>query len=165
MGSRRPRLALSVQAAAPGHRLPARARLREWAQAALERDAEVALRIVGAEEGRRLNAQYRGRDYATNVLTFCYGEPPAAGMPLTGDVVLCAPVVEAEAAGQSKTLEAHYAHLVVHAMLHLQGYDHEHDDEAQEMEARESALVLQLGYPDPYQEAQDTPDDPASRAA
>ncbi|MCW5622430.1 MAG: rRNA maturation RNase YbeY [Burkholderiales bacterium] len=157
MGSRRPRLSLSVQVAVQAHAVPARAQLRQWAGAALERDAEVTLRIVDAPEGRRLNAQFRGKDHPTNVLTFTYGEPIAPDMPLAGDIVLCAPVVEAEAESQAKSMAAHYAHLVVHGMLHLQGYDHEADDDAQRMEARERALMTQLGFPDPYA--------PAPRAA
>jgi probable rRNA maturation factor len=148
MGSRIPKLTLSVQHAAPGHPLPTRRQLRAWAGAALERDAEVTLRVVHETEGRQLNHDYRGKDHATNVLTFAYSEPeePVAA----GDIVLCAPVVEAEASAQRKPLEAHYAHLVVHGMLHLQGYDHERDDEAAVMEARESQIVTELGYPDPY---------------
>ncbi len=164
MGSRRPRLSLSVQTATAATGLPSRARLREWAQAALERDAEVTLRIVGDTEGRRLNARFRGKDYATNVLTFAY-EPDVAGLPLSGDIVLCAPTVETEAAQQRKRLDAHYAHLVVHGMLHLQGHDHERDDEAQAMEALESEILLRLGFPDPYLPADDAPNDPASEAA
>jgi len=148
MGSRTPKLTLSVQHAAPGHPLPTRRQLRAWAGAALERDAEVTLRVVHETEGRQLNHDYRGKDHATNVLTFAYSEP---GEPVAaGDIVLCAPVVEAEASAQRKPLEAHYAHLVVHGMLHLQGYDHERDDEAADMEARESQIVTELGYPDPY---------------
>jgi probable rRNA maturation factor len=148
MGSRTPKLALSVQHAAPGHPLPARRQLRCWAGAALECDAEVTLRVVQEPEGRRLNRHYRGKDCATNVLTFAYSAPGDA--VAAGDIVLCAPVVEAEASAQRKPLEAHYAHLVVHAMLHLQGYDHQRDDEAAVMEARESQIVTRLGYPDPY---------------
>ncbi len=165
MGGRSPKLAIAVQAAAKGHTVPTRAQLRRWAQAALERDAEVTLRIVGSAEGRQLNAQFRGKDYATNVLTFVYGDTLGAALALSGDIVLCAPAVETEAAEQCKSLEAHYAHLVVHGMLHLQGYDHERDDEAQEMEALESAIVLRLGYPDPYLAAAEMPNDPATRAA
>ena len=165
MGSRKPKLALSVQEAVKAHPLPARAQWRKWAQAALENDAQVTLRIVDAAEGRRLNAQFRGKDYATNVLTFAYGKPAVAGAALCGDIVLCAPVVEVEAAEQSKPLEAHYAHLVVHAMLHLQGYDHETDEEAHAMETRESALVMQLGYPDPYTPVAAMPDATAPKAA
>ena len=147
MGSRTPRLTLTVQNAAPGHAVPSRAHLRKWAGAALERDAEVTLRVVQEAEGRRLNHDYRGKDYATNVLTFAYSDGDG---PASGDIVLCAPVVEAEADAQRKPLEAHYAHLVVHGMLHLQGYDHERDDEAATMEARETQIVGHLGYPDPY---------------
>ena len=165
MGSRKPKLALSVQEAVKAHPLPARAQWRKWAQAALENDAQVTLRIVDTAEGRRLNAQFRGKDYATNVLTFAYGKPAVAGAALCGDIVLCAPVVEVEAAEQSKPLEAHYAHLVVHAMLHLQGYDHETDEEAHAMESRESALVMQLGYPDPYTPVAAMPDATAPKAA
>jgi probable rRNA maturation factor len=114
--------------------------------AALERDAEVTLRIVGRTEGRKLNLAYRGRDYATNVLTFIYPDQPT----LSGDIVLCAPVVRQEAKAQRIELAAHYAHLVVHGMLHLHGYDHEHDREARAMERLETEIVTRLGYPDPY---------------
>jgi probable rRNA maturation factor len=150
MGRPAPRLGLSVQVAAPGHSVPSRRHLRAWAGAALERDAEVTLRVVPEAEGRRLNRDYRGKDYATNVLTFAYSDAAEQTAPASGDIVLCAPVIEAEAGAQGKPLEAHYAHLVVHGMLHLQGYDHEHDDQAAAMEARETQIVMQLGYPDPY---------------
>lgn len=160
MGSRGPRLSLSVQVAVQAHAVPVRAQLRQWVTAALACDAEVTLRIVDAPEGRRLNAQFRGKDYPTNVLTFTYGEPFAPGMPLAGDIVLCAPVVEAEAAEQAKSVAAHYAHMVVHGMLHLQGYDHETDDDAQRMEARERVLMTQLGFPDPYALAPTMPSTP-----
>ena len=105
-------------------------------------------RIVDEAEGRELNKNYRGKDYATNVLTFVYDE----GEILTGDVVICAPVVEREARQQHKELLAHYAHLAIHAALHLQGYDHENETDAAEMEALETRLMLKLCYPDPYQE-------------
>ncbi len=146
-----PRLSLSVQYADKPSDVPARALIRKWVRAALERDAEIAVRIVPEAEGRALNARYRGKDYATNVLSFGYDDdfsPP--GTPLRGDLVLCAPVVGREAAQQGKTVQAHYAHLVVHGMLHLQGCDHESEAEAQGMEARESEIVMGLGYPDPY---------------
>ena len=126
--------------------MPARSRLRAFAQAALERSAQVTLRLVDEAEGRRLNRDFRGKDYATNVLTFVYAD----GDRLAGDIVLCAPVIAAEARSQRKDLQAHYAHLVVHGMLHLQGYDHEHEDAAAAMEARETEIVVELGYPDPY---------------
>jgi probable rRNA maturation factor len=109
-------------------------------------DAEVTIRIVGAAEGRRLNREFRGRDSATNVLTFPYPDR----QPLAGDIVLCAPVVKREAEEQGKRLAAHYAHLTVHGMLHLQGYDHERTAQAVAMERLESEIVTRLRYPDPY---------------
>ena len=143
---RRRRLALNVQYASRSTHLPSQRQLRRWASAALAQDAKVTLRIVGAAEGRRLNRTYRGKDYATNVLAFAYpGE-----QPLTGDIVLCAPVVRQEAQAQDLSVAAHYAHLVVHGMLHLQGYDHERAAAAKVMESLESEIVTQLGYPDPY---------------
>lgn len=142
----RPRLRLTVQYVLDPARLPARPQLRKWAKAALQGDAEVTLRLVGKREGRRLNSGYRGKDYATNVLTFVYGDT----RPLAGDIVLCAPVVAEEARRQGKTAEAHYAHLVVHGILHLQGHDHENAADAVVMEALESEIVTRLGYPDPY---------------
>ena len=120
--------------------------LRRFARTALARDARVTLRIVGGREGRALNRRYRGRDYATNVLTFVYDE----GVSLAGDIVLCAPVVAKEARARDKRLLAHYAHLVIHGMLHLQGYDHERDVDAARMEAREVDVLRALGYADPY---------------
>jgi probable rRNA maturation factor len=143
---------MQVQYAAKAVTLPSARSIRRWAQAALADDAAVTLRIVGANEGRRLNREFRGRDYATNVLTFVYDER----RPLRGDIVLCAPVIKAEARG---TLEAHYAHLVVHGMLHLQGFDHERAFEAELMELLESEIVTRLGYPDPYADVH-----PAARA-
>jgi probable rRNA maturation factor len=116
-------------------------------KSALHCDVQIALRIVDELEGRALNLNYRHKDYATNVLTFVYDDEN----PLYGDVVICAPVVAREAAEQSKTLLAHYAHLTIHAALHLQGFDHENEQEAAEMEALETALMLKLRYADPYQ--------------
>jgi probable rRNA maturation factor len=142
----RPALSLAVQYAVRDDGLPTRARLRKWATAALRSDAAVTVRLVDAEEGRTLNRGYRKRDYATNVLTFIYQDAP----PLSGDIVLCAPVVAEEARQQRKDLSAHYAHMVVHGMLHLQGYDHENDADAGIMETLETEIVMQLGYPDPY---------------
>ena len=139
-------LSLSVQFDVAQHALPRRATLRRWSLAAAERDVAVTLRFVGAREGRRLNARYRGRDYATNVLTFVYDDV----VPRTGDIVVCVPVVTREAKAQGKTLRAHLAHLIVHGMLHLQGYDHERRADAARMEAREVALLARLGYRDPY---------------
>jgi probable rRNA maturation factor len=137
---------MQVQYAAPAADVPDTRRLRRWVRAALTDDATVTLRIVDGREGRRLNREFRGRDYATNVLTFVYGER----RPLQGDIVLCAPVVRAEAGRSCGKLEAHYAHLVVHGMLHLQGFDHEQARQAQLMELLESEIVTRLGYPDPY---------------
>ena len=118
-----------------------------WIRHALQVDAEITVRIVGQEEGQALNRDYRGKDYATNVLTFDYTQEPV----VTADLVLCAPVVEREAREQRKTLQAHYAHLLIHATLHAQGYDHETGDEdAQEMEALEIRLLGALGYDNPY---------------
>jgi len=144
-------LDLSVQYACGREGLPGRADFRRWAKAALKTDLAAVLRIVDAEEGLALNRDYRGKDYATNVLTFEYGADPETGA-LAGDIVLCAPVVEREAREQGKTLAAHYAHLTVHGLLHLQGYDHElGETEAVTMEAIESFIMQALGFPDPYQ--------------
>jgi probable rRNA maturation factor len=142
----RPALSLSVQYASNAPDLPTRAQVRRWARTALLGDATVTVRFVEAIEGRALNAEFRGRDYATNVLTFVYDDE----QPRAGDIVLCAPVVRKEADAQGKTLIAHYAHLVVHGMLHLQGFDHEHAGDATVMEARETAILARLGLPDPY---------------
>ncbi len=139
-------LSLSVQFASNDADLPTRAQVRRWVRAALEMDANVTVRFVDAIEGRALNAEYRAKDYATNVLTFVYDDEH----PRAGDVVLCAPVVRKEADAQGKPLAAHYAHLVIHGMLHLQGYDHERVGDAAAMEARERALLARLGLPDPY---------------
>lgn len=151
---RSPRLGLHVQyALSDRNDLPQRQALRRWVAAALMQDAEVTLRFVEEAEGRRLNRDYRGKDYATNVLTFTYDTPPGLpdqASPLSGDIVLCVPVVAREAAEQGKPCEAHYAHLVVHGLLHLQGYDHEDEREAIAMEAVESFILRRLGYPDPY---------------
>ncbi len=140
------RLALAVQYAVARTGLPAVASLRRWAAAALERDVAATVRFVGLAEGRTLNAIYRGKDHATNVLTFVYDD----AVPLAGDVVLCVPVLRREARAGGVTLRAHCAHLVVHGMLHLQGHDHATPREAARMEARETALMEMLGIADPY---------------
>jgi probable rRNA maturation factor len=140
----RPRLALSVQYAAGGDDLPARPLLRRWAAAALDCDASVTIRFVDVGEGRTLNRSYRGKDRATNVLAFVYDEVSG------GDIVLCAPVLRREARQQGKALDVHCAHLVVHGMLHLQGYDHQQAGDATRMEAREVAILATLGIPNPY---------------
>ncbi len=124
-----------------------RASVRRWMQHALQVPGELSVRIVGETEGRMLNHQYRGKDYATNVLTFDYAQSPV----LMADLVLCGPVVLREAAEQKKTLEAHYAHLLVHGTLHAQGWDHETNErDALEMEALEVLLMGSLGYANPY---------------
>ncbi|MDD4928821.1 MAG: rRNA maturation RNase YbeY [Gallionella sp.] len=142
----KPKLSLTVQYIIPA--LPTRPQWRRWIKAALQFDTSMTLRIVGEAEGRELNKAYRGRDYATNVLTFVYDDTP----PLSGDVVICAPVVEREAIEQGRDLLSHYAHLAIHAALHLQGFDHENEADASKMEALETALMLKLNYPDPYTE-------------
>ncbi len=140
------KLSLSVQYASNAGNLPTRQQFRRWVKVALEHDVQMVLRIVDEIEGRALNQSYRGKDYATNVLTFAYDDTD----PLYGDVVICAPVVAREAKEQGKDLLAHYAHLTLHAALHLQGYDHENERDAARMEARETALMLKLRYPAPY---------------
>lgn len=141
-----PKLGLTVQYAVARTGLPAAASLRHWATSALERDVAATLRFVGLAEGRTLNAIYRGKDHATNVLTFVYDD----AVPLAGDVVLCVPVLRREARAGGVTLRAHCAHLVVHGMLHLQGHDHATPREAARMEARETAILETLGFADPY---------------
>lgn len=143
---RAPRLALCVQRIAPAGWLPDDATLRAWAASALLDDAELTLRLTGEEEARMLNRAYRRRDYATNVLTFAYPDFAV----LTGDIAICIPVVEREARAQTKAREAHLAHLLVHGVLHLQGFDHERRLDAELMEGIESEIVIKLGYPDPY---------------
>lgn len=128
---------------------------RLWAQAALQvarrrRASELSVRIVGNDEGRELNQQYRGRDYATNVLSFPAELPPGLRLPLLGDLILCAPVVAREAAEQGKPLRHHYAHMTVHGVLHLLGHDHLVDAEAERMEALERRALASLGIADPY---------------
>jgi probable rRNA maturation factor len=144
----RPELHLAVQYASAESPLPDRAQLRRWVCAALERAAEVAVRIVDAEEAGQLNREFRGKDYVPNVLTFEYGEV-APGV-LGGDVVLCAPVIAREAREQGKALKDHYAHMTVHGVLHLQGYDHLEPGEAAAMEAREAVILKRFRIPDPY---------------
>ncbi len=145
------RLELDVQYACRRDELPGKAQLRAWASAALKKgdSAQVTVRFADAGEGRTLNRDYRGKDYATNVLSFPYQMQPV----VRGDLVLCAPVVAREAAEQGKSLASHYAHLIVHGMLHLQGHDHEASaEQAAAMESREARILARLGYPDPYRD-------------
>ena len=149
------RLNLSVQYACNKEGLPLRAQIRAWVRAALDvdgaRGGQITVRLVDAEEGLQLNRDYRGKDYATNVLSFPYDVDPV----VCGDLVLCAPVVAREAAEQNKSLIAHYAHLIVHGLLHLQGYDHEAGErEARQMEDRERTVLAALGFTDPYLDEQ-----------
>lgn len=140
-------LSLSVQYACHEARLPSRSQIRRWLAAALERPAQVTVRFVEAREGRQLNRDFRGKDYATNVLSFVYESSPL----VMGDLVLCVPVAEREARQQGKTPRQHWAHLLVHGMLHLQGYDHETGEaDAEAMEAREAQILARFRIPDPY---------------
>lgn len=128
------------------------AKLQRWVEAALLGPAELTIRFVNAEEGQALNKAYRGKDYATNVLTFAYNEEEELGEddPTQADIVLCTDVLQREAEEQKKTVEEHAAHLVVHGVLHAQGWDHENDDDAEEMEQFERDIMEVLGFPDPY---------------
>ena len=137
-------MTLHVQRASRAAHIPPDATLRKWARAAGV-DGAITVRYVGESESRRLNREFRGKDYATNVLSF-----PYSAKPLEGDLVICAPVVAREAREQGKAPAAHWAHMVVHGALHLQGYDHENSRDAGIMEARERAVLDELGFPDPY---------------
>jgi len=138
--------ALSVQTGDAAGDWPVdRSQLRRWVRAALEAEAQITLRLVGRREGRALNLAWRGKDYATNVLTFAYG-----GQPVQADIVLCLPVIRAEARSQGKRLRDHLAHLVIHGVLHAQGYDHERVREAHRMETLETRLLARFRIADPY---------------
>jgi probable rRNA maturation factor len=139
-------LRLAVQGHSRFKGLPARATLARWIGLALERDAEITLRFVGGAEGRRLNRDYRGKDEATNVLTFDYAIAPS----IHADIVLCVPVIRREAREQHKRFRDHLAHLVVHGVLHAHGYDHDRAAHARKMESTEVAILARLGLPDPY---------------
>ena len=152
-------LEVAVGYALPRKGIPAATSFRKWVAAALNgriREADLEIRLVGAREGRALNRHYRGKDYATNVLSFPAelpeGLPKGVTLPLLGDLVLCAPVVAREAKEQGKPLAAHYAHLIVHGCLHLLGWDHEDPREAEAMEQLEREILAGLGLPDPYRE-------------
>ncbi|MCC5085484.1 rRNA maturation RNase YbeY [Xanthomonas campestris] len=151
------RLDVGVSYALPRTGLPSSVSFRKWVAAALKgriREADLAVRVVDEKEGCSLNHHYRGKDYATNVLSFPAempeGLPKGVKMPLLGDLVICAPVVAREAAEQGKSLSAHYAHLTVHGTLHLLGWDHEDDKEADAMEQLEREILAELGVDDPY---------------
>ena len=146
-------LDVSVSYGLPRAGLPAAVSFRRWAAAAAQgriKRADLAIRLVDAKEGRALNRHYRGKDYATNVLSFPVELPPGVTLPLLGDLVICAPVVAKEALEQGKPLAAHYAHLTVHGVLHLLGLDHDDEREAEAMELLEREILAGLGIPDPY---------------
>ncbi|TQV68232.1 rRNA maturation RNase YbeY [Exilibacterium tricleocarpae] len=152
-------LDIDIQVASTGDRVPDPSQIRRWVTATLAAGAavrphaptELSVRIVGADESRRLNRQYRGRDKPTNVLSFPADLPPDLPLPLLGDLVVCAPVVIAEARDQGKPVEAHWAHMLVHGTLHLLGYDHVADADALVMEDLETRILLDLHYPAPYE--------------
>ncbi|MEN4903572.1 rRNA maturation RNase YbeY [Luteimonas sp. TWI1416] len=152
-----PHLDIAVGYALPRKGIPSAASFRRWASAALDgriRDADLAIRVVDEDEGRALNRHYRGKDYATNVLSFPAelpeGLPEGVRLPLLGDLVICAPVVAREADEQRKRPNDHYAHLTVHGVLHLLGWDHENDKDAEAMEQLEREVLASLGIDDPY---------------
>ena len=150
-----PRLELGVSFAAPRRGVPTPASFRRWAEAALQgarhrKPAELSIRIVDAREGRALNRQYRGKDYATNVLSFPVDLPHGVASPLLGDLVICAPVVAREAREQGKPPRDHYAHLTVHGVLHLLGFDHQNERDATRMETLETRILAGLGIANPY---------------
>lgn len=142
---------MAVQNASRSRRIPAAARFRAWIGAAATGGGEVTVRLVGAAEARRINLAYRGKDHAANVLSFAYAAPHAArARRVEGDIVLCPLVVAREARAQAKPLEAHYAHLTVHGVLHLRGYEHAHPADAARMERLEIRILKRLGLPNPY---------------
>ena len=147
-------LELDLQIASDAGNLPSEAQFRTWCELALRQrsaDSEMTIRLVDEAEGRELNHTYRQRDYATNVLSFPADVPDEMlDIPLLGDLVICAPVVKREALEQNKPAHAHWAHMVIHGCLHLLGYDHIEDEEAEEMEALERELLAELGHADPY---------------
>ncbi len=146
-------LMVDIQVATEAADLPSAEQIECWVGAAVhghQEEAELTVRIVDEDEIQQLNAQYRGKDYATNVLSFPADLPPDIELPLLGDIVICAGVVAREAAEQGKTASAHWAHMLIHGTLHLLGYDHIEEQEAEEMEALETELLVQLGFPPPY---------------
>ena len=150
--SRRPMVHVELQNASSANFLPAPDQLRRWVEAALRRErAEIVIRVVDSEEGAELNEQYRHKPGPTNVLSFPFEPPPGVATDILGDLVICAPIVEQEAADQGKPLLAHWAHLVVHGVLHLQGFDHVEENEALTMESEEIAILNELGFANPYE--------------
>ena len=147
---------IDIESNSQNQQIPALADIESWVSATLHSQdfetAEVSIYIVDEAEGQELNSQYRGKDYPTNVLSFPADIAEEVGIPLLGDLVICAPVVEREAQEQNKALAAHWAHMLVHGTLHLIGFDHIDDDEAEQMESLETQIVTGLGYPAPYQD-------------
>lgn len=147
---------IDIESNSQNQQIPALPEFERWIGAALQsqdfENAEVSVYIVDEDESQELNAQYRGKDYPTNVLSFPADIAEEVGVPLLGDLVVCAPVVEREAQEQGKTLQAHWAHMLIHGTLHLVGFDHIDDDEAETMETLETQIVTGLGYPAPYQD-------------
>lgn len=146
-------ITLDLQLASTADNLPTEAQVQQWLDAAIlpfQAEAEVTVRIVDTAESQQLNFDYRSKDKPTNVLSFPFQCPPGIELPLLGDLVICAPVVAAEAAEQHKSLQAHWAHMVVHGCLHLLGFDHINDDDAEQMEAEEVTILQQLGINNPY---------------
>ena len=144
---------IEVQFACTSCAVPTEKQFENWISAVLPsgESAEVLIRLVDSEESRQLNARYRNLDKPTNVLSFPADLPQEVDLPLLGDIVICGPLVEAEAAAQGKSVESHWAHLTIHGLLHLRGYDHQEEVQAAEMETLETTLLRQLGFPDPYQ--------------
>lgn len=146
-------ITLDLQLASEAQNLPSAAQFQQWLDAAIlpfQAEAEVTIRVVDKVESQQLNLTYRGKDYPTNVLSFPFQCPPGVELPLLGDLVICAPVVENEAIEQNKALQAHWAHMVIHGSLHLLGFDHINDDDAEQMEAEEITILQQLGITNPY---------------
>ena len=146
-------ITLDLQLASEAQNLPSAAQFQQWLDAAIlpfQAEAEVTIRVVDKVESQQLNLTYRGKDYPTNVLSFPFQCPPGVELPLLGDLVICAPVVENEAIEQNKALQAHWAHMVIHGSLHLLGFDHINDDDAAQMEAEEVTILQQLGFSNPY---------------
>ncbi len=145
---------VELQNASASVSLPSEEDVTHWAKAAIRRsDAEIVVRVVDEPESAELNGRYRGKSGPTNVLSFPFEAPPGVETDILGDLAICAPVVETEAREQGKTLQAHWAHMVVHGVLHLQGYDHRDDDEAAIMESEEIAIMNKLGFSNPYEKA------------
>lgn len=149
-----PYISVDLQIASESKQLPSLSDIQKWVSAALinhRSESEISIRIVDVTEGAKLNEQWRNKSGPTNVLSFPADLPAEVGLPLLGDLVICAPTVEKESKQQGKPLKVHWAHIVIHGTLHLLGYDHINDDQAEFMESLETKIMMMLGYPDPYQ--------------